>query len=349
MRSIALTAATTVILAAVWGCGGDSNVGPNTPVANFTQQCTDLTCTFTDASTPAGQVSWAWDFGDPNSGATNNTATIQNPTHTFSAANTYQVKLTVTLTSSGATNSKTTAVTVTAPANPPPTASFSVPACGVGVDCEFHSTSTDVAPGTITATHWDFGDASSPNNTADGVDVSHSYATAGAYSVTLTVTDNGGATGTTTQSVTVLPAAAENCTISGTVATCTLDITLRSTVKLTLTSRDCELVGNKIQVGVQARLQTAFSNVCARPFPSDYTVTGAGGAPAVFEPGTQLQIVFTQGTGDPTDPVPGSPAARVEGTSPDWTVTIDDGGNPSGQNEPDFNDVILAVHATAAP
>jgi hypothetical protein len=40
--------------------------------------------------------------------------------------------------------------------------------------------------------------------------------------------------------------------------------------------------------------------------------------------------------------------ARLEGSFPDWTITIDDGGNPEGQNEPDFNDVIVAVHARAA-
>ncbi len=48
---------------------------------------------FTDTTTPA-PGSWAWNFGDPNSG-TSNTSTVQNPTHLFSAVGTYQVTMTV--------------------------------------------------------------------------------------------------------------------------------------------------------------------------------------------------------------------------------------------------------------
>ncbi|MFN3404690.1 MAG: PKD domain-containing protein [Cytophagaceae bacterium] len=39
-------------------------------------------------------IKWSWNFGDPASGA-NNTSTLQNPTHTFTAVKSYQVKLTV--------------------------------------------------------------------------------------------------------------------------------------------------------------------------------------------------------------------------------------------------------------
>lgn len=48
---------------------------------------------FTDTSNPP-PASWAWNFGDPASGA-NNTSTLQNPTHVFSAVGTYSVTLTV--------------------------------------------------------------------------------------------------------------------------------------------------------------------------------------------------------------------------------------------------------------
>jgi PKD repeat protein len=66
---------------------------PNTPpTADFSYACTDLTCTFSDASTdPDGSVvGWNWDFGDALS------STQQNPVHTFATAGTYTVTLTVT-------------------------------------------------------------------------------------------------------------------------------------------------------------------------------------------------------------------------------------------------------------
>lgn len=49
---------------------------------------------FTDisSSSPGSTISWAWNFGDPPSGA-NNTSNLQNPAHIFSAPGTYTVCL----------------------------------------------------------------------------------------------------------------------------------------------------------------------------------------------------------------------------------------------------------------
>ncbi|MHC1626307.1 MAG: beta strand repeat-containing protein [Methanoculleaceae archaeon] len=62
------------------------------PVADFTGSPTNgtapLTVTFTDQST-GSPTSWSWDFGDGN------TSTEQNPIHTYVAAGTYDVNLTV--------------------------------------------------------------------------------------------------------------------------------------------------------------------------------------------------------------------------------------------------------------
>jgi PKD repeat protein len=62
------------------------------PTADFTSVVNCLDVVFTDTSTDADGtiVSWLWDFGDGN------TSTQQNPSHTYAAAGTYTVTLTVT-------------------------------------------------------------------------------------------------------------------------------------------------------------------------------------------------------------------------------------------------------------
>jgi PKD repeat protein len=350
MRSIPLLAVSTVVLAAAWACGGGSDVGPNTPpVAAFTvpTTCTPtVLCQFTDASTDAdGTISSrAWDFGDPTSST--NTSTDASPNHTFAAAGTYSVKLTVT-DNSGATGTVTNAVTVGV-ANVPPTAIFTLPPlCTAGTPCGFHSTSTD-ADGSIATTHWDFGDQES----ADGADQTHTYAAAGAFTVTLTVTDDKGATGTATQQLTVSPTASQDCTTSVTVVDCSLGgITRRVTVKITIVSTDCELAGDKLTVTpVGQTEQTAFFNLCNRTVGEEYTVQVAGGGAAlVFQPGSTVPLRFHQGVKGPNDPPTGDPGIRVTGSFPNWTLNIDDGGAAGSPGEPDFNDVVLSVQATNAP
>src|SRR5437660_8851347 len=60
------------------------------PTAAFTPSCTGLTCAFTDQSSdPDGTVaSWSWKFGHGQ------TATQQNPSHTYAAADSYTATLT---------------------------------------------------------------------------------------------------------------------------------------------------------------------------------------------------------------------------------------------------------------
>jgi PKD repeat protein len=84
------------------------------PTANFSFNCTDLECDFTDQSTDGdGSISsWSWNFDD--GGASN----AQNPSHTYAAAGTYTVSLTAT-DDDGAENSMNRSVTVSEPGPDP--------------------------------------------------------------------------------------------------------------------------------------------------------------------------------------------------------------------------------------
>jgi PKD repeat protein len=339
MRSIPLMAATTVIVALASACGGGSNTGPNNdPVANFTVgACTiNVACTFTDASTdPEGNntiTTRKWNFGDATLEVTDPALT---QSHTFASAGTFQVTLTVT-DNGGLSNSKTNPVIV-ATANQPPVASFVSPSCTAGAACPFSSTSTD-ADGSIaaTATHWEFGEPSSPNNTADGLTASHTYAGAGTFNVTLTVTDDKGLPGTVTQPVTVA-AASQECAVSGLASICTFNITSQANVTVTLTLSQCELGGSRFSITSPIR-QIVFFNGCLKTLEGNvYTLNGT------FNAGTAIVAQFTPGQADPGDPTPGPSLIRVEGSFPRWILHIDDGGAPG---LPRNDDMVLTIDAT---
>ncbi len=171
-------------------------VAPNVPpVAAFTTSQSGLAVTVngsTSSDSDGTIASYAWTFGDGG------TATGATPApHTYAAAGPYTITLTVT-DNRGGTNSTTKDVTVSAPANVPPVAAFTTSQSGLAVTVN-GSTSSD-SDGTVASYAWTFGDG----GTATGATpAAHTYAAAGPYTITLTVTDNKGATNSTTKSVTV--------------------------------------------------------------------------------------------------------------------------------------------------
>ena len=138
-----------------------------------------LTVQFTDTST--GPVySWIWNFGSYN--ATDaGISSLQDPSHTYDAAGTYTITLTVNNTDGSSTLSRTRYVIVTAPGPGPVTASFAnaTPRTGTApLTIDF----TDTSTGMPDRWAWSFGDG----GTSTDQHPSHTYATAGAYTVTLT-------------------------------------------------------------------------------------------------------------------------------------------------------------------
>jgi len=314
-------------------CGGDGNGPSNTaPTAAFADpSCDQLACTFDGStSTDDGSIAtWSWDFGDANSGG-ENTATGVNPSHSFSAAGTYTVTLTVT-DNEGATDDATKQVTVTgAPGNQSPVANFT-PACSA-LACTFTNQSTD-ADGTIVGYSWDFGDDSPAANTPDA---QHTYAVTSAttFTVTLTVTDNVGATNSKSVDINVAPAAGLTCNDG---QACTLDLPQNSKVVVTLVSSDCEVHNNSFVITAPIQ-QTIFTDGCYQT--PGLAVTLDNNGSEVFNAGTQLAAEVRSGFSGTTQP-----QLRVSGDyATGWTLEYDDGF--VGAGEPDFNDLVITVVAT---
>ena len=170
----------------------DAAVAPASGKATFTTFEFDGSGSTDSDGTVAG---YAWDFGD---GDTGSGAT---PSHVYAAAGEYEVTLTVT-DDNGATDTAT--LTVSVAENVAPTAAAaSTPTAGKTNITTFQlsSAGSSDSDGTIAGYSWDFGDGSPASSAENPTKV---FSTAGVYPVTLTVTDDNGATDTETVTITVL-------------------------------------------------------------------------------------------------------------------------------------------------
>lgn len=167
------------------------NVYP-VPVAKFgfTNACLGQSVTFTDSSTiSSGSISSRkWDFGDGKS------SVLINPTHTYSGAGTFTVKLTTT-SNSGCTDSIKKTVTIYTP----PTSSFTSSDACQGISILFTDKSTASNGDKITTWGWDFGDG----KTSTSKNPTHTYNKYGKFTVTLIAGTDKGCSDTSTATINI--------------------------------------------------------------------------------------------------------------------------------------------------
>jgi len=195
----------TVTVTDIHGCSATDDVVLSifpSPVIAFVVDkyngCEPLLVHFSD-STPQSIQSWYWDFGDPGSGAMNNSVQ-QNPLHLYQYAGTYSVSLTV-ITTDGC--QKTLVYNNLITVYPTPIASFTpVPPYG---SIEYpYITFND---GSINAYtwFWNFGDPTSNNNFSTLQNPTHKYSGEGNFVVILTVQSEYGCVDSVSGIIRILP------------------------------------------------------------------------------------------------------------------------------------------------
>jgi len=174
-------------------------VYPNDPPtasisANITSGKAPLTVYFMGSGNDSDGyiVSYYWDFGDGH------TSDMQNPIHTFTEpGKTYTVVFTVT--DNHGAIARSICYITTLPNKPPVASVYARPTSGEApLTVRFTGSGTD-KDGKIVSYYWDFGDG----HTDTQQNPTHTYLTPGTYTVTLTVTDDNGATATDTVEITV--------------------------------------------------------------------------------------------------------------------------------------------------
>ena len=135
---------------------------------------------------------YLWDFGDGSA-----VSTSAGPSHSYPTQGTYAATLTVT-DNEGGTDIASVTINVGPPNVAPVAVATATPSSGrASLVVAFGSAGSTDSDGVIVARSWDFGDGSPIDNTASP---SHSYA-AGTWTATLTVTDDDGASHTTTATI----------------------------------------------------------------------------------------------------------------------------------------------------
>ena len=197
----------------------DSTDFPSTgpTIARFTFSPTNPTInqdvSFNGSSSTVTNGTFAWDFGDGQTG------TGVTTTHRYVRAGTFTITLSVTSdTRATSTSSRTINVSATLP---PTTAAFTFSPTNPAINQDVIFTAVAITGpgipggGVVGAFTWDFGDG----GTATGSPVTHRYTRGGTYTVSLRVTTDAGLAATTSRAITIsttLPSGSANFTFSPT-------------------------------------------------------------------------------------------------------------------------------------
>ena len=215
------------------------------------------------------------------------------------------------------------AVTRTTP-NQPPVAAFATQTTGLGAT--FDGTASADPDGSITATAWDFGDGSA----GTGVTTSHTYAAGGIYTVVLTVTDDAGATGTTSHQVTVAPIgnAPPTAVIAATTSALHLavDGTGSSDSNGTITGYAWDFGDGSIATTLTATHDYAAGGT----FTVTLVVTDDGGATGTTTKLVTVAVSFTATASGRSATVDASGSSDAEGPIAAYAWDFGDGGTATG-------------------
>ncbi|RYE16691.1 MAG: PKD domain-containing protein, partial [Sphingobacteriales bacterium] len=160
--------------------------------------CGDLTLSFFNQSDGPAIQNWKWIFGDPTTGV-NDTSLLQFPTHTFSAAGVYTVKLIV---NDGLPCIDSTEQQVSVFPGFFSGFESAAPFC-TGVPIRFSDT-TRTNFGTVSYWHWNFGDNTTLADTSRLQNPSYSYSSPGSYTVQLISGNSLGCRDTSEHIITIL-------------------------------------------------------------------------------------------------------------------------------------------------
>jgi PKD repeat protein len=265
---------------------------------------------------------YTFDFGDGSAMVTA-TAPTATATHAYTSGGIYTVTVTVTDTA-GNTSQASAQETVGQPhaalsASPlsgtPP---LTVTASG--------SASTDAAGVAITSYTFDFGDGTTtgPQN---GASTSHTYTSAGGYTITLTVADVTGATSTTTKSVTVVNGPTASLTLKPAATPAGASITADASAS-TAGSDQISTYSFSFGDGSAAVLETAPTDSATHTYTTGgiFTVTVTVADTA----GYTSQATAQETVGKPVAALTVTPSAG----SPPLTVTADASGSTDAAGVP---------------